>query len=153
MDLRIKGLKQLLSSLADFDIDVFEYEQAGERIKISRRVVKASVGVTQEIDQEFVDHSAGGGNQVSVNNAQECRELHTISAPIVGTFYRAPAPGAPPFIEEGALVQKGSTLCIIEAMKLMNEIESDINGKVISILVDNGQPVEYGTPLMLIEPQ
>ena len=70
---------------------------------------------------------------------------------MVGTFYRSPSPGAPPFIEQGAVVKAGDTLCIIEAMKLLNEIEADVGGTVKKILVDNGQPVEYGQPLFIIE--
>jgi len=78
-------------------------------------------------------------------------KLHVIKSPLVGTFYRAPAPGAPPFVEEGDIVSPGQVLCIIEALKVMNEIESDVRGKVVKILVENGQPVEYGQPLFLID--
>ena len=78
-------------------------------------------------------------------------EGHQLKSPMVGTFYRAPSPGAPSFIEVGQSVTKGQTLCIIEAMKLLNEIESDATGTVTAILVENGQPVEYGQPLFLIE--
>jgi acetyl-CoA carboxylase biotin carboxyl carrier protein len=77
----------------------------------------------------------------------------TIEAPMVGTFYRASSPTAEPYVREGDLVKEGQILCIIEAMKLMNEIESRAAGRVIKILVDNAQPVEYGQPLFLIEPQ
>ena len=76
---------------------------------------------------------------------------HQLKSPMVGTFYRAPSPGAPPFVEVGQSVTKGQTLCIIEAMKLLNEIESDASGTVKAILVENGQPVEYGQPLFTIE--
>jgi acetyl-CoA carboxylase biotin carboxyl carrier protein len=76
---------------------------------------------------------------------------HILKSPMVGTFYRAPSPGAPSFVEIGASVTKGQTLCIIEAMKLLNEIESDATGIVKAILVENGQPVEYGQPLFQIE--
>jgi acetyl-CoA carboxylase biotin carboxyl carrier protein len=76
---------------------------------------------------------------------------HQICSPIVGTFYRAPAPDADPFVQVGSRVSAGGTLCIIEAMKLMNEIESDVSGTVVKILVENGQPVEYNQPLMIIE--
>jgi acetyl-CoA carboxylase biotin carboxyl carrier protein len=76
---------------------------------------------------------------------------HTLKSPMVGTFYRSPSPGAPSFVEVGQTVSKGQTLCIIEAMKLLNEIESDAAGTVKAILVENGQPVEYGQPLFLIE--
>ncbi|MDA0190510.1 MAG: acetyl-CoA carboxylase biotin carboxyl carrier protein, partial [Proteobacteria bacterium] len=77
-------------------------------------------------------------------------EGHVVKAPMVGTFYRAASPGADPFIEVGATVKEGQTLCIIEAMKLLNEIESDCAGVVKAILVENGQPVEYGEPLFII---
>jgi acetyl-CoA carboxylase biotin carboxyl carrier protein len=76
---------------------------------------------------------------------------HTLKAPMVGTFYRSPSPGSPPFVEVGQAVTKGQTLCIIEAMKLLNEIESDVSGTVKAVLTENGQPVEYGQPLFVIE--
>lgn len=78
--------------------------------------------------------------------------LHAIRSPIVGTFYRAPAPGAEPFTDIGKKVHKGQTLCIVEAMKVMNEIESDVDGEVVKILVENAQPVEYGQVLFLLKP-
>lgn len=78
-------------------------------------------------------------------------QLLEVKSPMVGTFYRAPSPGAPAFVEVGQAVTKGQTLCIIEAMKLLNEIESDVAGTIKAILVENGQPVEYGQPLFLIE--
>jgi acetyl-CoA carboxylase biotin carboxyl carrier protein len=78
--------------------------------------------------------------------------LHTVSSPLVGLFYRASAPDVPPFVEEGDMVKAGQTLCVIETMKIMNEIESDVEGRVSRIMVENGQPVEYNTPLFLIEP-
>ncbi|WP_448565987.1 acetyl-CoA carboxylase biotin carboxyl carrier protein [Thermus sp.] len=84
--------------------------------------------------------------------ADECPGCVEIRAPIVGTFYRAPAPDAPPYVKEGDRVEKGQVLCIIEAMKLMNEIESEVSGIVKKILVQNGEPVEYGQPLFLIQP-
>jgi acetyl-CoA carboxylase biotin carboxyl carrier protein len=86
------------------------------------------------------------------SKADECPGCVEIRAPIVGTFYRAPAPDAPPYVKEGDRVEKGQVLCIIEAMKLMNEIESEVSGIVKRILVENGEPVEYGQPLFLIQP-
>jgi acetyl-CoA carboxylase biotin carboxyl carrier protein len=79
------------------------------------------------------------------------KKYHVIKSPLVGTFYRSPAPGAPPFVEEGDIVSPGQVLCIIEALKVMNEIESDVRGRIVKILVENGQPVEYGQPLFLID--
>lgn len=77
--------------------------------------------------------------------------LHVIKSPLVGTFYRSPSPGAPPFVEVGDMVSPGQVLCIIEALKVMNEIESDVRGKVVKILAENGETVEYGQPLFLID--
>ena len=82
----------------------------------------------------------------------ETEGLHSICSPMVGMFYRAPNPESPPFAEEGDVVSVGQTLCIIEAMKIMNEIEADAKGRVVRVLVENGNPVEYNTPLFLIEP-
>jgi biotin carboxyl carrier protein len=82
---------------------------------------------------------------------EQKQKYHVIKSPLVGTFYRSPSPGAPPFVEEGDMVSKGQILCIIEALKVMNEIESDVDGRVAKILVENGQPVEYGQELFYIE--
>lgn len=79
------------------------------------------------------------------------KDYHAVRSPIVGTFYRAPSPGADPFVEVGDFVQKGQVLCIVEAMKVMNEIESPVDGKIVDILVQNGEPVEYGQVLFLID--
>jgi acetyl-CoA carboxylase biotin carboxyl carrier protein len=77
---------------------------------------------------------------------------HTITSPMVGTYYATPTPKDPPFVNEGDNVKSGDRLCIVEAMKMMNEIESDVSGRILKILVKNGQPVEFGQPLMIIEP-
>lgn len=87
-----------------------------------------------------------------VSDASGEKKGHLITSPFVGTFYRSPAPDQPPFVEVGAPVRKGQTLCIVEAMKLMNEIESEVAGKVAEVLVQNGQPVEFGQALFRIEP-
>jgi acetyl-CoA carboxylase biotin carboxyl carrier protein len=76
---------------------------------------------------------------------------YTVTSPMVGTFYRSPSPDSPPFVEVGQMVSAGQTLCIIEAMKLMNELESEVSGKVLKVLAENGQPVEFGQPLLLVE--
>ncbi len=82
---------------------------------------------------------------------EEEKKYHVIKSPLVGTFYRSPAPGAPPFVEVGDIVSPGQVLCIIEALKVMNEIESDVRGRIEKILVENGETVEYGQPLFLID--
>jgi acetyl-CoA carboxylase biotin carboxyl carrier protein len=95
--------------------------------------------------------AVGAGTASAALEAPAPQEGHIVKSPMVGTFYRSPSPGAPAFIEQGAVVKAGDTLCIIEAMKLLNEIEADVGGTVKKILVDNGQPVEYGQPLFIIE--
>jgi acetyl-CoA carboxylase biotin carboxyl carrier protein len=92
-------------------------------------------------------------NSAAAPAAAPGETLHEVKSPIVGTFYEAPAPGAPPFVRPGDSVNAGQVLCIIEAMKLMNEIESDASGEVVKMLVSNGQPVEYGQPLFAIRPR
>jgi len=101
--------------------------------------------------------SAVGLPAYSASAAEPLRDdrrqhLVTVEAPMVGTFYRGPSPDADPYVREGDVIKEGQVLCIIEAMKLMNEIESKVHGRVIRVLAENGQPVEYGQPLFLIEP-
>ena len=99
-------------------------------------------------EQEAVEE-----REVGEEKEEKRREnLVAIKSPIVGTFYRAPAPDAPPFVEVGDIVKPGQTVCIVEAMKVMNEIEAEVEGKVVDVLVQNAQPVEYGQELFLIEP-
>jgi len=95
---------------------------------------------------------ASSSSGASGTSGSSAPEGHTVLSPIVGTFYRAPSPDADPFVQVGAHVNAGDTLCIVEAMKLMNEIESDMTGTVVKILVDNSQPVEYNQPMFIIKP-
>jgi acetyl-CoA carboxylase biotin carboxyl carrier protein len=110
---------------------------------------------TTEVGTNRVSDNAatGSGVQLSVNTTSMIdQRLVEVPSPMVGTFYRAPAPGETPFVEVGDRVRKGQTVCIIEAMKLMNEIEADVSGQVMEILLQNGEPVEYNQPLMRINP-
>ncbi|MBU7582439.1 MAG: acetyl-CoA carboxylase biotin carboxyl carrier protein [Nostoc sp. TH1S01] len=115
----------------------------------------AAGGVAPTLSPERMLDTAvvGAGLQVSGNAPSAIdQRLVEVASPMVGTFYRAPAPGEAPFVEVGDRVRQGQTVCIIEAMKLMNEIEAEISGQVMEILVQNGEPVEYGQPLMRINP-
>lgn len=100
--------------------------------------------------------SGSTSSEVSSHKTQqqvtEEGRYHKVLSPFVGTFYRAPSPEADPYVKEGQVIRKGDVLCIVEAMKLMNEIESEISGKIVSCLAENGQPVEYGEPLFLVDP-
>jgi acetyl-CoA carboxylase biotin carboxyl carrier protein len=124
-----------------------EIEQAGVRIRVVRERAPAAVPSPIRTD---------AGAPVSPRESAEAPadpSLVTIEAPMVGTFYRAPSPNAAPFVAEGDVVKEGQALCIIEAMKLMNEIEAKVAGRIARIVVENGQPVEYGQALFLVEPR
>ncbi|MDA8088251.1 MAG: acetyl-CoA carboxylase biotin carboxyl carrier protein [Nitrospiraceae bacterium] len=141
--MELEDIKALLELLKDTDVTEIQVEKEGSKVKIRRGRFYTSV--------EFPAEAPGAPPQIKHEEAEKDR-LITITAPLVGTFYRAPTPEAPSFVEIGSFVKKGQVLCIVEAMKLMNEIESEIEGQVVKVLVENGQPVEYGEPLFLIEP-
>ena len=154
MDLR--KLKTLIDLVETSGIAELEIQEGEERVRITRAVAQ---GPTYAAPMPHPSQGLGAHVHVpphtGVPNAEapasHAPEGHLVKSPMVGTFYRAPSPGAPSFVEVGQTVTKGQTLCIIEAMKLLNEIESDVAGKVKAILVENGQPVEYGQPLFVIE--
>jgi acetyl-CoA carboxylase biotin carboxyl carrier protein len=112
-------------------------------------MVQAPVPQVPVAEAAAVEKGAGPEGKRSVLTDDK---LAAVESPMVGTFYRAPAPGAKPYVEEGDVVKKGQILCIVEAMKLMNEIEVEFEGRIVSIMVENAQPVEYGEPLFLVEP-
>lgn len=144
--MELDEIRHILNLLKDTDITEFQIEREGVKLKIKREKFFAPLEVSKPIQRPAVPEK-----EVEEAIPQE-ENLVTITSPIVGIFYRSPSPDASPFVEEGSNVKKGQVLCIVEAMKLMNEIESDIDGIVRKILVENGQPVEYGEPLFLIEP-
>ena len=139
-----EDLKELIGLLKDTDITELQVEKEGIKIKIKREKYFGHL----EIPQSGIDRKTMK-EEVIISEAEG--NLITVASPIVGTFYRAPAPDAAPFVEVSARVKKGQVLCVIEAMKLMNEIESEIDGVITRILVENGHPVEYGEPLFLID--
>lgn len=141
--MEIEDLRELITLLKDTDIAELQIEKDGTKIRIRRHTI---------ISPLEVQHKHVKPVEITKEVEEEVQRLVTVTSPIVGTFYRSPSPDAPPFVEVGTKVKKGQVLCIIEAMKLMNEIESEIDGVVVRILVENGQPVEYGEPLFLLEP-
>jgi acetyl-CoA carboxylase biotin carboxyl carrier protein len=143
--MELEDLKELIELLKETDITEIQVEKDGTKIKIKREKLLTSLDMTVHKPANYQDKGVP-------ETTDEAQRLVTITSPIVGTFYRAPSPDANPFSEIGMTVSKGQVLCIVEAMKLMNEIESDVDGIVVKILVENGQPVEYGEPLFLIEP-
>ncbi|MGH7317068.1 MAG: acetyl-CoA carboxylase biotin carboxyl carrier protein [Candidatus Rokuibacteriota bacterium] len=124
-----------------------EVEAAGTRIRIVREHA-AAPGARAEAAPAM----AASLQQPAPDSVEATAHLLTVEAPMVGTFYRAPKPDAPPFVAEGDMVKEGQVLCIVEAMKLMNEIESRVAGRIVKVVVENGQPVEFGQPLFLMEP-
>jgi len=145
-------IKKYVKLIEESNISELEIEQDNSRIKICK---KADVQIST---QQYTVPNPTPAEAINVTPKQEVpiveeknSKIREIKSPIVGTFYRAPGPDAEPYVKVGDSVASGSVLCIIEAMKLMNEIESDISGKITKILVENGKPVEYNQPLMLIE--
>lgn len=154
MDLDL--VKKLVKIVDTSNITDLEIEEGDLKIKIAKKLRNTQVVTQANIPiaaQPLVQHaSVPAETQKQTIESQPASEnLHEIRSPIVGTFYRAPAPDADSYVQVGSVVSPGSVLCIVEAMKLMNEIESDVSGKIVKILVENGKPVEYNQPLFLIE--
>ncbi len=138
-----KALMEIISLMKGTDIE--EIEIGPDRVRVKRfhavtQLQDKSAPVPEITESPIPKQKKGADN------------LYAVNSPFVGTFHRAPSPDAPPFVEIGDIVQKGKTLCIIEAMKLMNEVEAEITGRVVQILKKNGESVEFGEPLFFIEP-
>jgi len=142
----IRKIKKLIEMLQDSDLKEIEVSQGDESVRISRD--NKSQAYVEPVIQKQVVHEANVALEKEVQ--QEEIKGNQIISPIVGTFYRKPSPDKDPFIKVGDVVQEGDVLCIIEAMKMMNEIKSDFSGKVVSINVEDGQPVEYGQHIITI---
>ena len=150
-------LKQILTLVQEHGVAELEIEQEGVRLRVRKDALVSSA-------PHFHTHAAPAAltagpavpapapvpMPVPDTGAEEDIELAVVKSPIVGTFYRSPEPGAPAFVDVGAMVRKGQVLCIIEAMKLMNEIDSEYDGEVVNVYVENGQPVQYGERLFAI---
>ena len=147
MDLR--KLKTLIELVESSGIAELEIEEGEERVRITRSVAASPVS-TVVVPTAMPNSASLPAAALAPPAAPVEAEGHQVKSPMVGTFYRAASPGAKPFVEVGDVVQAGDTLCIIEAMKLMNEIEADKAGTVKQVLAENGQPVEYGQPLVVI---
>jgi acetyl-CoA carboxylase biotin carboxyl carrier protein len=158
----LEQVELLLAFMEERGLEEFEYSNQGTHIRLKRSPTNASwagrAGAPPEIVVAGPNGAAGQAAAAAEAAAQvgegEARgeDLHLVKSPIVGTFYEAPSPGAAPFVKVGDHVSAGQVLCIIEAMKLMNEIESDVAGEIVRVFVENGQPVEYGETLFAIRP-
>ena len=147
MDLR--KLKKLIDLVQESGIAELEITEGEEKVKIVKGSAVGAAGVAAApLPAEA--RPVVGAAPVAAAEPEPAQEGHVVKAPMVGTFYRSPSPDAKSFVEVGQAVKEGDTICIIEAMKLMNEIEADASGTVKAILVENGQPVEYGQPLFIL---
>lgn len=152
MDLR--KLKTLIDLVQNSGISELEISEGEEKIRIAKHVAHAPSMTTVNMTASPAAPAVPPAPTLPAEAAPVADPVapagHQVKAPMVGTFYRSGSPGSPPFVEIGQSVKKGDTLCIIEAMKLMNEIESDVDGVIRSILVENGQPVEFDQPMFII---
>lgn len=151
-----KELRDLIEFLIEKDITEFELERGDVKVRIRRGgEAPATAPAPHYVPMTPAPVAPGAALVATAPSAApvapvEEAGLHTVKSPIVGTFYESPSPGSPPFVKVGDAVEAGQVLCIIEAMKLMNEIESDASGVIKAILVENGQPVEFGQPMFII---
>jgi len=149
MDLR--KLKKLIDLVQESGISELEVTEGEEKVRIAKHFAAPAGQATYMMPAAApMQMAAPAGGTSSVDLDDDEPEGHAVKAPMVGTFYRSSSPGAEPFVEVGQTVKEGDTLCIIEAMKLLNEIEADASGTIKAILVENGQPVEFGEPLFII---
>ena len=153
----LKYVKQLLELIEKSNVNEIEVEEKGQKIRITKsapqHVISAPAYQMAMPSAPMPAHSATVPQTESKPApAAENKKYHEVKSPIVGTFYRSPSPDASPYVEVGSKVKQGGVLCIVEAMKLMNEIESDIAGTIVKINVESGKPVEYGQVLFLVEP-
>ena len=158
----LEQLKQILELVREHDLSEFEIEHEGLRVKIRKNGTGAHVVTLPAVPAPVVLPGAAAGVPPAAapgptpapgtlgDGADADVELAVVKSPIVGTFYRSPEPGTAPFVEIGTTVKKGQVLCIIEAMKLMNEIDSEYDGEIANVYVENGQPVQYGERLFAI---
>jgi len=147
-------LRQLIRLVQRTGIGELEVSAGGRTVRISAAGVPLQVALPSAAAAASVSpgNPASTASEGKSSDAQKADKLVAITSPMVGTFYRAPAPDADPYVELGDMVDVGQTVCIVEAMKLMNEIESEVRGRVVQILVENSHPVEFGQKLFMIEP-
>lgn len=155
----IQQIEQLFQFMTEHNLEEFEYSRGDLRIRLRKPSAAVGAAPRAVAAPEIIVPGSMDGVQTSSSDAQTpaaegrpTEDLHLVKSPIVGTYYGSPSPGTEAFVKVGSYVEAGKVLCIVEAMKLMNEIESDVSGEVIRVFVENGQPVEYGQPLFGIRP-
>lgn len=168
--LKVQEIRELIKLVDQSNIDEFIYEQDGSKIKMKKNTAEGVVAAVKPVVQAVETVSAAPqavpapaatavkqevvkeAPQAEVS-AADAENLHKITSPMVGTFYSSPSPDADAYVKPGSKVSNDSIVCIVEAMKLFNEIEAEVNGEIVEVLVNNGQLVEYGQPLFLVKPE
>jgi len=149
--MNMKEIKEMINLMNENNLMELEVEKDGMRIRLKKTASGQDLyNGPIMVERERLPQNRAQESAESMERAAE--KTLEIKAPMVGTFYRAPSPEAPPYVEVGQMVEPGQVICVIEAMKLMNEIKSEIKGKVLEVLVDNSEPVEFGQSMFLIEP-
>lgn len=149
----IRKVKKLIELLEESDIEELEIKEGDDAVRISRRrasTTPAAAPAAPQAQPAPAPENQDSGKQEAARKEPEAPQGHLVRSPMVGTFYRAPSPTSDAFVEEGQRVRAGDPLCIVEAMKMMNQIEADISGTVAEILVEDGQPVEFDQPMFVI---
>jgi acetyl-CoA carboxylase biotin carboxyl carrier protein len=148
-----KQIQELIDLLRRNNLTELEFERQGVRIRVRHELVARPLATSAQESVPTQPQQLAHSPSVTVPVSDASTGFVTVTSPIVGTFYRSPSPDADPYVEEGESVKKGQVLCIVEAMKLMNEIESEVDGRLVKILVESTKSVEYGQALFLIDPK
>lgn len=150
--MELEDLRSIIEMLKESDITDLQVESEGYKVRLKREKILTSFDLPRTASESPPAEASASSQQTKMAELHDTQGLVTVTAPLVGTFYRAGSPDADPFVDVGDRVSKGQVICIVEAMKLMNEIESEVSGVIVKCLVENSQPVEYGEPLFLVEP-
>lgn len=152
--MNLKEIKEMIALMNENNLMELEIEKEGMRIRLKKES-SAPERTSDPSSTKAMPHYSltqeATQTQAQAVMEETKKNLVEIKAPMVGTFYRTPAPEAPPFVENGQAIDKGQVVCIIEAMKLMNEVKSEVRGKIVEVLAENGHPIEFGQPLFLVE--
>ena len=151
--MNLKEIKEMINLMNENSLTELEVEREGGRIKIKKASLAESAStISHPVEYRIESTPAARSSEVSALEQATAKNNKEIKSPMVGTFYRASSPEAAPFVQAGQIVEVGQVVCIVEAMKLMNEIKSEIRGKVVEVVVENAEPVEFGQTLFVVEP-
>jgi acetyl-CoA carboxylase biotin carboxyl carrier protein len=159
--LKVQEIRELIRAVDQSSLEEFKFEQDGTKLVLRKQknqvqavevpITQTSIPAPNQVQQ--TDQIVAETRQEPTEAVQTVSNLHTITSPMVGTFYTAPSPDSDPYVAKGDEISQENVVCIIEAMKLLNEIEAEVNGKIVDVLAENGELVEYGQPLFVVEPR